>query len=69
MILPFFRYYHRYKPAVTLQPIPMIFFVVNSGSKDIVNGGEYSPDLEGYDGPRDPNMARQKRQKTKKSQR
>lgn len=38
-------------------------------SKDIVNGGEYSPDLEGYDGPRDPNMARQKRQKTKKSQR
>lgn len=39
------------------------------GSRDVINTGEYSPDLEGYDGPKDPNKTKQKKHKTKKSQR
>lgn len=39
------------------------------GSRDVINGEEYSPEFEGYDGPRDPNRPRPKKHKTKKSQR
>lgn len=39
----------------------------NQGSRDVINGEEYSPEYEGYDGPRDPNKLRSKKHKTKKS--
>ena len=36
------------------------------GSKDVMNGEEYDPEYEGYDGPRDANRLRPKKHKTKK---
>ena len=36
------------------------------GSRDVIDGEEYSPEYEGYDGPRDPNKLRSKKHKTKK---
>lgn len=39
------------------------------GSKDVMNGEEYDPEYEGYDGPRDANRLRPKKHKTKKPQR